>query len=254
MSMKSEQKVALVTGGSRGLGRAAALRLARDGFFVALTYRSAAGEAYETVAALKEAGGDGLALQADVSSVASIDALFASLDRELEQRFGDRGLDVLVNNAGIIADLTLDKTTEEDFDALFNTNVKGTFFTTQRAAERMRDNGRVITLGTGLTRFVYPNYIAYAASKGAITTMTEYLAKELGPRGITANVVAPGAIDTDMNPWLRTEQGAAAMSSVAALNRVGHAEDIADVIGFLASPDSRWVTAQRIEASGGANL
>jgi 3-oxoacyl-[acyl-carrier protein] reductase len=250
----TKQRVALVTGGSRGLGRAAAQRLAADGFFVALTYRSAAGEAEEAVAAIKAAGGDAVALQADVASVASIQALFAALDKELESRFSDRGLDVLVNNAGIIADLTLDKTTEADFDALFNTNVKGTFFTTQLAAERMRDNGRVITLGTGLTRFVYPNYIAYAASKGAVNTMTEYLAKELGPRGITANVVAPGAIDTDMNPWLKTEQGAAAMSSVAALKRVGHADDIADVIGFLASPASRWVTAQRIEASGGANL
>ena len=252
--MTTKQKVALVTGGSRGLGRAAALRLAKDGFFVALTYRSAAGEAAETVAAIQAAGGQAVAIQADVASVAAIDALFTALDGELEARFSDRGLDVLVNNAGIIADRTLAQTTEEDFDALFNTNVKGTFFVTQRAAERLRDAGRVITLGTGLTRFVYPNFVAYAASKGAVNTMTQYLAKELGSRGITVNMIAPGAIDTDMNPWLKTEQGAAAMSSVAALNRVGHADDIADVVSFLASPDSRWVTAQRIEASGGANL
>lgn len=252
--METRQRTALVTGGSRGLGRATAERLARDGFFVALSYRSAASEAQEVVAGIEAAGGRAVAIQADVSSVAGIDGLFEALDRELEARFGDRGLDVLVNNAGIIAHLRLEETGEADFDALFNTNVKGTFFATQRAAARLRDQGRVILLGTGLTRFSMPQYIAYAASKGAVDTMAKYLAQELGPRGITVNVVAPGAIDTDMNPGLRSEQGAAAISAIAALRRVGHADDIADVISFIASPDSRWVTGQRIEASGGAML
>ncbi len=247
-------KTALVTGGSRGLGRAMAQRLARDGFFVALTYRSAAREARQVVEAIEAEGGAAVALQADVSQVASIEALFKALDEVLEARFEDRGLDVLVNNAGIIEHGRLGETSEAAFDALFDTNVKGALFVTQRGAERLREGARVIMLGSGLTRFARPEYIAYAASKGAVDTLTMYLAQELGPRGITVNMVAPGPIDTDMNPGLRAEQGAQWASSIAALGRVGHADDIADVVSFLASPDSRWVTAQRIEASGGAWL
>lgn len=254
MTTDAKVRVALVTGGSRGLGRATSERLARDGFFVALTYRSAEGEAAEVVQAIEAAGGRALAVQADLDSVAGVNALFTALDAALESALGERGIDVLVANAGAILDATLSQTTEEGFDQMFNLNVKGVFFTIQRAAERLRDGGRVINLGTGLTRMTYPNYIAYSAAKGAVDVLTRILAAELGPRKITVNTVAPGAIDTDMNPWLRTEQGIAAMSSMAALGRVGHADDIADVISFVASHDSRWVTAQRIEVSGGVKL
>ncbi|MED5370237.1 MAG: SDR family oxidoreductase [Myxococcota bacterium] len=244
-------KVALVTGGSRGLGRAAVERLARDGATVLFTYRSQEAAAREVEEAVALEGGSAHPLQADLCTHAGVMALFGAV----EERLGvGKSLDILVANAGIIQDRRLDEVREADFDAVFDLNVKGVFFTAQQAARRMRDGGRIVLLGTGLTRFAFPQYIVYGAAKGALTTLAHYLAAELGPRGITANVLAPGAIDTDMNPGLRTEQGAAHISGITALGRVGHADDIADAIAFLAGPDSRWVTAQRVEASGGMKL
>ncbi len=139
-------------------------------------------------------------------------------------------------------------------DYQYGLNVKGLFFVTQAAIPRLRDNGRIINLGTGLTRFSYPDYAVYASTKGAVNVLTQNLAALLGARGITVNTLAPGAIDTDLNEWLHTEEGRAMASSVAAIKRVGMPEDIADLASFLASEDSRWVTGQRIEASGGAHL
>lgn len=255
MSQRALQgKIAVVTGGSRGLGRATALRLAKDGALVAFNYRSNSEAAQETLSMIKEAGGDGFAVQADLSSLAGVEQLFEGLDRELQERSGSNAFDILVNNAGIIHSATIQETEEADFDRLFDLNVKGVFFTVQRAIERLRDNGRVVMLSSGLARFSYPQYIAYAGTKGANEVFTRYLAATLGSRGITVNTVAPGAIDTDMNPYLKTQEGIEQFSSVAALHRIGHAEDISDVIAFLASDDSRWVTGQRIEASGGAFL
>lgn len=248
-------RVALITGASRGLGRAMALRLAKDGLTIAVHYGQHKAAADEVVGRITASGGQAFALQADVGSVASIRALYTQLDTELKKRTGEARFDVLVNNAGIVVNKPTEAFTEADFDRQFDVNVKGVFFVTQMAIPRLRDNGRIINLGTGLTRFTFPTFGLYAASKGAVTVFTDYLAAELGARGITVNTLAPGAIDTDLNAeWLRTEAGREQASAMAALKRVGMPDDIADAASFLASPDSRWVTAQRIEASGGAHL
>jgi 3-oxoacyl-[acyl-carrier protein] reductase len=163
--------------------------------------------------------------------------------------------DVLVNNAGTAIAKSIEEWTEEEFDYQFNLNVKGMFFVTQMAMPRINDNGRVINLGTGLTRFSYPVYAVYAASKGAVDVLTQHLAVVLGERGITVNTIAPGAIDTDLNAgWLRSEEGRSQTMAISAIKRIGMPDDIADVVSFLASDDSRWVTGQWIEASGGAHL
>ncbi len=246
-------KIALVTGSSRGLGRAIALRLAKDGCAVVVHYSSNAAEAEKVVGQIARGGGMALAVQADLSKVASIEAMFTTLDIELTKRFGSKQFDILVNNAGTA--MVKEQWTEADFDAQFDLNVKGVFFTTQLAVPRLRDGGRIINVGTGLTRFTYPPFIVYAASKGAINVFTQYFASMLGERKITVNTLAPGAIDTDLNAgWLRTEAGQQQVIAISAIKRVGMPEDIADAAAFLASDDSRWVTGQRIEASGGAHL
>ncbi|MCB9671089.1 MAG: SDR family oxidoreductase [Alphaproteobacteria bacterium] len=248
---KLSGKTVLVTGGSRGLGRAMVERLARDGATVVLTYRSDADAAASVVAAVEAAGGRAHAIQADQGTLADVEALFAKVDATLG---GGACLDGLIANAGIMQHATIEEVDEAAWDRMFDVNVKGVFFTVQAALPRLRDGGRVILLGTGLTRFFMPQYVAYTAAKGALVSLTGVLAKQLGARGITVNMLAPGAIDTDMNPWLKTPEGIAAMRGMTALDRVGHAEDIADVAAFLASDDSRWVTGQRIEASGGQHL
>ncbi|MFN3199456.1 MAG: SDR family oxidoreductase [Bradymonadia bacterium] len=245
-------KTALVTGGSRGLGRAMVLRLAADGARVLFSYRSNAAAAAEVEQAVATAGGEAHGICADGATLDGINALFHEVDRLLGE--GSPTLDILVANAGVIGNTLIEDVTEAEFDRIFGLNVKGVFFTIQRALPRLRDNGRIINIGTGLTRFSMAEYVTYSAAKGAVDTMTQVLAQHLGKRGITVNTLAPGAIDTDMNPWLKTEDGIGFMRSVTALDRVGHAEDIADVAAFLASDDSRWVTAQRIEASGGMRL
>lgn len=246
-SLPLSGKTALITGGSRGLGRAMVERLASDGADVFFTYRSDAAAAQAVLDATAAAAGAVQALQADLSTVAGVAALFSALPE-------DTGLDVLVTNAGVIQSRPFAEVTEADFDRIFDLNVKGVFFTIQAALPRLRDGGRIVTIGTGLTRIVMPQYIAYSAAKDALGSLTRLLAQELGARGITVNTVAPGAIDTDMNPWLKTDAGIAQMSGMTALGRVGHADDVADVVAFLASADSRWVTAQRIEVSGGQHL
>lgn len=248
-------KVALVTGASRGLGRAIALRLGQDGLTVVVHYGTNRAAAEQVVGEITAHDGQSLCLQADMASVTSIRAMYQQLDSELAARTGEAKFDVLVNNAGTAIGKPIEQFTEEDFDRQFAVNVKGVFFTTQMAIPRLRDNGRIINIGTGLTRFSIPVYAAYAASKGAVTVLTQHLAAELGARGITANTLAPGAIDTDLTAdWLRTDQGRQAALAMAAIKRVGVPNDIADAASFLASEDSRWVTGQRIEASGGAYL
>ncbi len=252
---RSETKVALITGASRGLGAAAAARLARDGLFVLINANRSRGAADELLAAIRRDGGDGAVVVGDVASVAGVRALWEAVDRALDEAGLPRSIDVLVANAGALLVSPFVEVSEADFDALFDLNVKGVFFLVQGALPRLRDGGRVITLGTGLTRVASPVHSAYAATKGAIDVLTRVWAQLLGPRGITVNSVAPGAIDTDMNRESFADPGFREfVTSHAALRRVGHADDIADVVAFLASDASRWVTAQRIEASGGYHL
>jgi NAD(P)-dependent dehydrogenase (short-subunit alcohol dehydrogenase family) len=253
MSLKG--KVAVVTGASRGIGRAIARRLARDGALVCVNYHSNAGAASAVVREIGAAGGEAFALQADVGSVEQLGRFFEALDAEFTARRGDRRFDILVNNAGVaVAGLTA-AATEADFDRVFATNVKGPFFTTQLAIPRLRDGGRVINLSSGLSRRPMPQYTAYSMTKAAIDTFSVALAAELGRRGITVNTLAPGLTATDMNAGLREDPNVErAFSSMTALGRVGRVEDIANAAALLASPDAGWVTGQYVEASGGLGL
>jgi NAD(P)-dependent dehydrogenase (short-subunit alcohol dehydrogenase family) len=253
---ESTGKIALVTGGSRGLGRNIALQLARKGNDVILTYRQKKEEGEAVVAEIEAMGRKAAALQLDVAGRAQFSDFRDALGRLLQAEWGRKDFDFLINNAGIDRYSTIDQTTEEAFDELMDVHFKGVYFLTQKLIPLIADGGRVINTSTGLTRFAIPGYAAYAAMKGAIEVFTKYLAKELGPRGIAANTVAPGAIETDFtrgafehNPDLKTY-----LSSQTALGRVGVADDIGGVVAFLCSEDGRWVNAQRLEASGGMFL
>ena len=253
--MRLKGKVAVVTGASRGIGRAIALRLARDGALVCVNYHSNAGAAQAVVGEIREAGGEAFALQADVGSVEQLGKFFEALDAELTTRRGEPRFDILVNNAGIAAFGTTATATEADFDRVFATNVKGPFFTTQHSIPRLRDGGRVINLSSNLSRRPMSQATAYSMTKAAIDTFTVALAAELGSRGITVNTLAPGLTATDMNAGMRENPNVdRAFSAMTALGRVGKVEDIADAVAMLASPDSGWVTGQYVEASGGLGL
>ncbi|WP_030672189.1 SDR family oxidoreductase [Streptomyces rimosus] len=245
-------RTALVTGGSRGIGRAIAERLGRDGARVAVHYGRDETAAKETVAAIEEAGGRAFALQAELGVPGDAAALWSAFDTQAD------GLDILVNNAGVTGRREpLQHATEEDFDHVFAVNTKAPFFITQLGLERLRDGGRVINVSTGLTHgAAMPELIAYAMTKGAIDAFTSTLAKALAPRGITVNAVAPGVVDTDMNAsWLRNDSEAwQASSDISPFGRVGEPRDISDIAAFLASDDSRWVTGQWVDATGGALL
>lgn len=248
-------KVALITGGSRGLGCATAIRLAQDGALVAIGYHNNREQAEAVVREIIRSGGKAVAVGGDLSSCLGIEAFYEELDTKLRSLSNDNRFDILVNNAGIIHTATIEQTTEKAFDRVFNLNTKGAFFIIQQGLTRLRNNGRIINLSSGLTRFSYPQYIAYAATKGAIEVFTRMLAKQLGERNITVNTVAPGPIDTELNAdWLRNEEAQKQISSFTSLNRVGQVNDVADAMSFLASDDSRWITAQRIEISGGLHL
>jgi 3-oxoacyl-[acyl-carrier protein] reductase len=248
-------KVAVITGSSRGLGAATAQRLSRDGFFVVINYVKSKNDAEGVLSEVKKAGGIGVIVQGDVSNLEGIDSFFSGVDSALKKCGLPESFDVLVANAGVLISKSFAETTEADFDSLFDTNVKGVFFLIQRALPRIRDNGRIVTLSSGLSRFANPMFTAYSSTKGAVDVMTRVLAQELGARGITVNAVAPGAIDTDMNAsWIRSDEGKKMLLGRQAIKKIGTPPEIADAISFLASPDSRWVTAQRIEASGGSSL
>jgi NAD(P)-dependent dehydrogenase (short-subunit alcohol dehydrogenase family) len=253
--MRLEGKVAVVTGASRGIGRAIALRLARDGALVCVNYHSNAEAARSVVGEIASAGGEAFALQADVGSVEQLGRFFQALDAELTARRGDRRFDILVNNAGITARATTAEATEADFDRVFATNVKGPFFTAQHAIPRLREGGRVINVSSSLSRRPMPLATAYSMTKAAIDTFTVALAAELGKRGITVNTLAPGLTATDLNAGIRANSNIETVaSSMTALGRIGQVEDIAAAAALLASPDSGWVTGQYFEASGGGGL
>jgi len=251
--MSTSPSIALVTGGSRGLGKSTALHLAKQGHGVILTYRSKQAEAAEVVAQIEALGQKAVALPLDVSSSSSFAAFAAQVREVLLAQWGSSTFNALINNAGTGAHASLMDTTEAQFDDMVNIHLKGVFFLTQKLLPLMADGGRIVNLSSGLTRFALPGYAAYAAMKGAVEVLTRYMAKELGPRGIAVNTVAPGAIATDFGGGAvrDTPQLNTFVASQTALGRVGEADDIGAMVASLVSPDNRWVNAQRIEVSGG---
>ncbi|WP_425903487.1 SDR family NAD(P)-dependent oxidoreductase [Agrobacterium radiobacter] len=250
MSQSLNGKTALVTGGSRGIGRAIAERLAADGTTVALTYNSS-----KAVAEIEKSGGRAFALKAELLDAGSIAPLFEALDAELESRNGSKTLDIVVNNAGGSGFGGLDNATPESFDAMFNVFVRAPFFIVQAALSRLSDGGRVVNVSSGFATRPSPMASMYSMAKGSINVFTHSLAMELGPRGITANAVAPGWTRTDMNAAVReSAEMVTAIETDTALGRFGEPSDIAAVVAFLASDEGRWVTGQVIEASGGYRL
>lgn len=252
--MSLHGKSALITGASKGIGKAAALRLAADGAFVIVNYASDQKGAEHTVASITRAGGKAVILQGDVSNLTDIKKMFTQVDALLAAA-SHKTLDILVNNAGVYPTGSLFDTTEEDFDKIFNVNVKGLFFTTQEAQKRMGDGGRIINISTALTRFASNSMVAYSASKGAVEIMTRDMAQALGSKGITVNAINPGMIRTEGTADMTgNSETVEKISRQTALGRIGEADDISGIIAFLASDQSRWVTAQKIEASGGYHL
>ncbi|RYG06316.1 MAG: SDR family oxidoreductase [Chitinophagaceae bacterium] len=254
--MAKARKIALVTGGSRGLGKNMALSLASNGLDIILTYNSKKEEAEKVAAEITRLGGKAAIHQLDVSDSKKYDSFFAEVKETLSSVFGTDKIDFLVNNAGIGTYVPFAETTEEQFDTLFNIHLKATFFVTQKALGVLRDGGGIVNLSTGLARFSTPGYSAYAAMKGGIETLTRYQAKELGGRGIRVNVLAPGAIETDFGGGVvrDNEQMNKYIASQTALGRVGLPDDIGGVVSFLCSDAARWISGQRLEASGGMYL
>ncbi|AZI27800.1 SDR family oxidoreductase [Pedobacter sp. G11] len=254
--MGTQNKIALVTGGSRGLGKNAALKIAEKGIDVIVTYHSKKEEAEETVAEIKQLGVNAAAVQLNVGESASFDAFFTEVKSILKSVFNADQFDFLVNNAGIGIHASFAETSEEQFDTLVNIQFKGPFFLTQKALSYLNDGGAIINVSTGLARFSLPGYAAYASMKGAMETLTKYQAKELGARGIRSNIVAPGAIETDFGGGVvrDNEQMNAGIASQTALGRVGLPDDIGGVVAFLCTEEARWINAQRIEISGGMFL
>ena len=249
-------KVALVTGASRGIGRAIAERLGRDGALVVVHYAQDEAAAGKVVSAVTGAGGSAVAVRAELGTPGAVDTLFRALERALRDAGREVALDILVNNAGIGLPATIEEVDEAGFDRVFGVNVKAPFFVVQRALPLLRDGGRIVNISSGVTRVAFPEGIAYAATKGALDAFSRSLAKHLGPRGITVNSVAPGVIDTDLNAgWLRADAGARAeVASLSVLGRVGEPADVADAVAFLVSGDARWITAGLIDATGGARI
>jgi NAD(P)-dependent dehydrogenase (short-subunit alcohol dehydrogenase family) len=248
--------IALITGASRGLGKSMALHLAERGVDVALTYRSGEKEASEVVSQIESRGRKAVALRLDVADSRSFGAFAESLSAELRRVWQRDRLDYLVNNAGVGVHASFAETTEEQFDQLMNTHLKGPFFLTQRLLPLIADGGRILNVSTGLARFTFPGYGAYAAMKGGIEVLTRYQAKELGPRKISVNTIAPGAIETDFGGGAvrDNEQLNKAVADQTALGRVGLPDDIGGAVAMLLAPESHWITGQRIEVSGGMLL
>ncbi len=243
-------KVALVTGASRGIGAAIALRFAADGAKVVVNYANSEGEANKVVARITAAGGQAIAVKANMGNPAEIAALFAATMKA----FGK--LDILVNNAAIMQRLFLPDVTAETIDAHFNVNVRGYLLSCKHAAEVMTNGGCIINVASAISRMAYPGAVVYTATKGAIDVMSRVLAMELGPKGIRVNVLAPGSTRTDMNSEKsgKTKEEEAQEVAATALRRIGEVEDIADAAALLASDDARWITGAWLDASGGIRL
>jgi NAD(P)-dependent dehydrogenase (short-subunit alcohol dehydrogenase family) len=249
-------KIALVTGGSRGLGKDMALALADKGIDVIVTYREQKQGAEETVSLVQQKGRKAVALFYDAEKMEGIDAFVKSVKEILTKNWKVDHLDFLINNAGVGATLPIPQVTEQDFDRLLNIHYKSVYFLTQKLIPSMNDGGAIVNISTGTTRFCVPGYSVYSSMKGALEIFTKYVAKEFGARGIRANVVAPGPVETDFNnaairsnPQMKTF-----LSSLSPLNRVGYADDIGSVVAFLCTDDAKWINGQRLEVSGGINL
>lgn len=251
-----QTKIALITGGSRGLGKSSALHLAAAGHDIMLTYRTGQQEAETVVAEIRNMGRTAIALPYDAEDMASLDTFVQLVKQDLKTYWNTDRFDFLILNAGMGATIPFDKATEADFDRFCNVHFKSVYFLAQRLLPAMNDQGRIITLSSGTTRFCNPGYSIYASMKGAVEVFTRYLAQEAGSRGITANILAPGPIETDFNnAAIRNNPNLKSLlAGRAVLGRVGEADDIGRIMALLCSPESQWITGQRIEASGGINL
>jgi 3-oxoacyl-[acyl-carrier protein] reductase len=248
MSLSLKGKTALVTGSSRGIGRAIAERLAADGASVIINYTRQEKAAHGIVKSIIDKGGKAVAIQADVAKVADVKRLFDEAEKTVGR------LDIVVANAAVFLGKPLIESTEEDYDYVFNINAKGVFFTLQEAARRVRDGGRIIVVSTGGTKMYFANASLYIGSKGAIEQFARALSRELGPRNVTVNILSPGFTETDMFNRAADELGSDQVRGGAGLspfNRIGTSEEVADVAGFLASDAARWVTGQNVQAGGG---
>ncbi len=250
-----EGKIAIVTGGSRGLGKNTVLSLARRGVRSIFTYHSNQAEADKVVAEASGMGSPAVALQLNTGEVGSFDAFVSEVKKALGEMGAER-FDFLINNAGTSHHAPFDQTTEDELDSLYNVHFKGVFFLTQKLLPLLNDGGRIVNVSSGLTRFAYAGSSSYASMKGAVEVLTRYLAKELGPRGIAVNTVAPGAIQTDFSGGMVRDNPAVnkMVSEATALGRPGLPDDIGLMIAALLSEDNRWVNGQRIEVSGGMSL
>jgi len=251
--MSTKSKIALVTGGSRGLGREMAIKLAKNGINVIITYNSNKLAAEEVVKEIIGLGQKAVAYPLDTSKIALLDDFVKEITHHLKEKEGNTNIDYLINNAGTGSYGSITETTEEAFDSMMNIHFKGVYFLTQKLIPYINDGGGIVNISSGLTRISFPNVSAYASMKGAIETYTKCLAKELGIRKIRANVVAPGAIATDFGGGSNKTDKAKrnAIASITALGRVGEPEDIGGVVAFLCTPEANWMNGQRIELSGG---
>lgn len=249
-------KIALITGGSRGLGKNTAQHLAKKGVGIIFTYHSKKTEADELVKAIEQAGGKAHAFQLNVDKSSEFSAFAQQVKDILKSKWNRHSFDYLINNAGHGERGFFMETTEAQFDGLMNVHFKGTFFLSQKLAPLIADGGRIVNISSGLTRFSHPGYAAYASMKGAIEVLTHYMAKELGPRGIAVNTIAPGAIETDFGGGAVRDNAElnSMIASSTALGRVGLPDDIGGAISSLLMEDNRWINGQRIEVSGGVML
>jgi NAD(P)-dependent dehydrogenase (short-subunit alcohol dehydrogenase family) len=251
---KDIAKIALITGASRGLGQNTALALAKKGVGVIVTYLNSEAEAKSVVSAIGAMGGKAVALQLDVGNIKTFDAFVVRVKQSLQSTWETEQLDFLINNAGISQNSLFAETTEEEFDRLLNINFKGVFFLTQKLLPLLKDGGRIVNISSFLARIAYSGRATYASAKGAIEVLTRSLAKELGHRQITVNVVVPGAIATEGSVVRDNPEINKTIASQTALGRVGEPDDISGAISLLLSEENRWITGQRIEVSGGQSL
>jgi NAD(P)-dependent dehydrogenase (short-subunit alcohol dehydrogenase family) len=250
------QKIAVITGGSRGLGRNAAESLARKGVDAVITYHSRADEAGSVVSAIETEGRKAIALKLDTAAIGTFDSFAEELKGALRDTWGRDRFDFLINNAGTSHHNSIEETSEAELDALYNVHFKGVFFLTQKLLPLINDGGRIVNISSGLTRIIFPGSAPYASMKGAIEVLSKYMAKELAPRRIAVNVVAPGAIATDFSGGMVRDNPDVnkRVADMTALGRVGQPDDIGPMIASLLSEDNRWVNAQRIEVSGGMSI